>query len=175
ADKLPVGEDFPLNSKDPYGISKILAEQICDLYANNFNASVTILRQTNIYGPGQPEKWLIPKIIKNPTKGNLILGDVDVKNDYLYIDDLIDLYTLAMKGEETGIFNAGTGKSSSARDIINLVSKIKNKEIKFEINKELIRKRENDEMKVDYSKAKKFFGWSPKTTLERGLKKMIEM
>ncbi|HSN49645.1 MAG TPA: SDR family oxidoreductase, partial [Bacteroidales bacterium] len=60
---LPVDEKHPLKAHNPYSHSKIVAEETCRYYRDQFKIPVTIFRPFNIYGPGQDQRFLIPKII----------------------------------------------------------------------------------------------------------------
>lgn len=183
--KLPISETHPTNPLNILGKSKLIAEKLIDFYANDTSTSLSasqkefiIFRIFNVYGPLQDKNFLIPTIIKQLGKGKsqLTLGDIGAKRDYLYIDDLVNAFVLAIeKKEKTGIsiYNVCSGKATSARQIVKIISKIKGRSIKIKTNPNLYRR---DEAKVEYGSYKliqKTLGWKPKVSLQEGLKKMI--
>ena len=61
---LPVDENHPVKAYNPYSHSKVIAEEVCRYYRDQFNLGITILRPFNVYGPGQSDRFLIPELIK---------------------------------------------------------------------------------------------------------------
>lgn len=174
---LPITERHPTNPLNILGKSKLEAENLIKLYTNNKKEFI-IFRIFNIYGREQNENFLVPTImkqLKNDVK-EIILGDIEAKRDYIYIDDVIDAFILAIEKKNLfgfSIFNICTGIGTSAFQIVDLVNRIKNTKIKIKINQDLIR---TDEMKEEYGSfevAKKELGWSPKINLKEGLKRIL--
>src|SRR5579863_1870753 len=50
---LPISEEHPVAAFNPYGHTKLLAEEVCRHYAQQFGIHVTVIRPFNVYGPGQ--------------------------------------------------------------------------------------------------------------------------
>jgi GDP-4-dehydro-6-deoxy-D-mannose reductase len=63
AARQPIAESTALAATNPYALSKKLAEEVCEFYAERFNVPATVLRPFNIYGPGQAGTFLIPTIL----------------------------------------------------------------------------------------------------------------
>jgi nucleoside-diphosphate-sugar epimerase len=99
-DHPPGGEDAPVKPADYYQRTKYEAEPIVNQYFKKGMKTV-ILRPAAIYGPGDPERFLM--IFKRVAKGTFpMFGDGKTLYHPLYIDNLIDALTLAMvdgKGE----------------------------------------------------------------------------
>jgi nucleoside-diphosphate-sugar epimerase len=55
---LPVDENHPLKPQDPYGVSKMLGEEMCRCYAEGYGISIIALRFSNILCPGDESKYL---------------------------------------------------------------------------------------------------------------------
>lgn len=178
----PITEEsqkIPLNI---LGKSKLITEQLIDFYATE-NKEFIIFRMFQIYGLNQKKNFLIPTIIsqlnnsKSKEKISIVLGDTKAKRDYIYIDDVINAFVKAMEIKLKNGFNTYnicSGIPVSAEDIVLIISKILDTSISIEVNKKLLR---TDEMMIEYgsyNKAQKVLGWSPKITLEQGLKKIIE-
>ena len=171
--KLPIKENAPIEATNPYALSKLLAEKLCYFYKNNFQVNNIILRVFNLYGPGQPKEYLLSKITNQVRYENLIkVDDLSPKRDYVYIDDLCSAIVKAInyKGKEH-IFNIGSGKSYSVKEVIEFIQNIYGTSLNIE-EKKLIRKNEILNTIADINLAKKELKWSPIYELKEGLKKI---
>lgn len=178
--KDKASESSPVNPQSPYEISKWSGERYCLFYNRMFKVPVMIIRVFNAYGPGQNPKAkggvianFITKVLndRSPT----VSGDGKQTRDFIFIPDLIGLLVKSVDSDVSGeIFNACSSNSISmielARQIIELCGKSDSVEPIF------IPARENEIKNSvgDNSKAKKIFGWEPKTDLKSGLKKTID-
>lgn len=172
----PILENSALGVSNPYGHSKLLAEEICQFYSKNFDVPVTILRPFNIYGPGQKSTFLIPKIFEqalNPSQERIELQTLTTKRDYLYVEDLSSLVQKALKVRAPGVFNAGSGVSSSVLDVAETILKV-TKTKKEIVALGIARKDDHPEIRAEITKTSSIFSWSPKFDLESGLKHIYE-
>jgi len=55
---VPIDEKHPLKPQDPYGISKMLGEEMCRCYAESYDIDIIALRFSNIFCPGDKQKYL---------------------------------------------------------------------------------------------------------------------
>lgn len=172
---LPISEEAPLSTPNPYAFSKKIGEDVCKLFAQNFNIDITIFRPFNVYGPGQPEYFLIPSIMKQIKNGEAIkVKDLEPKRDYIYIDDLVTAILAAVnKCKGFQIYNIGSGTSYSVNELINLIQNIMGSN--FEVVSELERRK--DEIMdtiADINLANNELGWFPQWKLAQGLFEMKE-
>jgi UDP-glucose 4-epimerase len=172
---LPIDENHPIVAFNPYAQSKLISEQLCQSYNRDFQTPVIIVRPFNLYGPGQDENFLIPTIIKQAKSGKIVLNDPAPKRDFLYIDDFIDLLVKLIDNQNTDcqIFNAGSSKSFSVREIAEIICRLINKNISIKFTNQ---KRPNEiaDTVADTSKAKELLGWQPRISVEEGLKLLIQ-
>ncbi|MDD4961969.1 MAG: NAD(P)-dependent oxidoreductase [Candidatus Marinimicrobia bacterium] len=173
---FPIDEEHPLESFNPYSQSKIIGEKLCQSYYRDFQVPAIIFRPFNIYGRNQTPNFLIPGIIEQiRNKQTITLQNPHPKRDYVYIDDLMQAYLMAIRsGRKSAydIYNIGTGKSYSAKEIaekIVALSKIK-AEIRFS---GASRKSEVLDTVADAKKIREQLGWSPGFSLEDGLKDLL--
>ena len=169
----PVNEKHPIMHNNPYTKSKILAEELCKIYAEKYKIEIIILRPFNIFGNLQKDDSLISNIIKSiKNNNNIKIINKNNKRDYLFIDDLIDAIIKLINYKcEFEIFNIGSGKSYSFENVIQLFEKRTKKKI---IKQYKISKKNNiPKIQVDISKIKKEINWNPKYTLVEGIEKII--
>lgn len=174
---LPISEEHPLAAFNPYGHTKLLAEEVCRYYSQQFGIKVTVIRPFNIYGPGQAGHFLIPTLLRqvlDPQVREVSIADDRPKRDYLFIDDLIDLLLLTIDPRESDAFNAGSGSSVNPRELAELMLRAAGLE-KPVVSRGEIRADEVLDTVADVGKAKRIFGWAPRTSLSDGIKRMIQM
>ena len=171
---LPIDESHPLKPLNPYSHTKILGEELCRSYYENFGVPITILRPSNIFGYGQDDRFLIPTIINQINSKNIKLKDKNPKRDYIYVKDVVDAYVKCLDNHDDRfrIFNIGSGESHSVEDIANMIIKVSKKNVSVQFSKS---DREVEVMDTRYSilNANKFLKWEPKYSLRSGVKEMI--
>lgn len=171
---LPIPETTALVANNPYALSKKLAEEACQFYSNNFGMNITILRPFNVYGPDQPENFLIPSIIRQVNAGEAIqVKDLEPKRDYVYISDLTEAIIKAAELRQgINIFNIGSGVSHSVEEIINIIQDIKRTNLLIYSVAER-RQKEIMNTVADITAAKLDLGWEPQYSIVQGLQKML--
>lgn len=171
---LPIDEKHPLNAFNPYGQSKLMAEELSRYYTTTFHVRSFIFRLFNVYGPGQSGAFLIPEIITKIRSGedtSIQLQDLRPRRDYVYIDDVIEALILALDGNP-GIYNVGSGVSFSVKEIVEFLVRIENSSKPI---LDLYEERPNDvlDLYADIGLIKQELGWEPRTGFFQGLKKCL--
>lgn len=152
---LPILEDFPLSTTNPYGETKLMIERILtDLYNADNSFDITILRYFNPIGahksgllgenPNGIPNNLMPYIVKVATGKlpilNIYGSDYDTVDgtgvrDYIHVMDLANGHILALKNPKSGlkIYNLGTGKGTSVLELVNMFEKVNNVKVNYKI------------------------------------------
>ena len=186
---LPIEEDFPLSTTNPYGTTKLMNEMILeDVYKSDKDFSIVILRYFNPIGShssgliGEDPKGipnnLMPYIVRVASGQleclNVFGSDYDTPDgtgirDYIHVVDLALGHIKAIEKtfKDTGIdyYNLGTGKGYSVLDIINTFEKVNN----IKVNYKIVDRRPGDiaACYADPTKAKEELGWEAKYDIER--------
>lgn len=178
--KTPIPEDHPKNPTSPYGVSKLMVEDILKWYNQIFGLSFTVLRYFNASGAAldgslgeqhNPETHIIPNAIFSALKNQpfLLFGtDYDTVDgtcvrDYVHVLDLVDAHILALNHmeEDNGKFyNVGTGNGYSNLEVATMVEKVSG--VKFSIEKKDRRPGDPDKLIADPTSIKRDLGFSPK-------------
>ncbi len=168
-DKLPTNEKAKIKINNPLALSKSLCEEVCKFYAKSYGLKVIILRPSNIYGPGQKNFWLIPDIINKFKMKKIVVNNLNVKRDLIYISDFVEaiIKSISLKSNFQ-IFNIGSGRSYSIKEIIEILKKLHKKDLSL-INKNTSSKNQIMNTKLDINKAKKTLKWMPRWSLKKGL------
>ena len=185
---VPIKEDFPLSTTNPYGSTKLMIEHILnDVYKADNEWSIVILRYFNPIGAHESGKIgenpngipnnLMPYInyvaVGKLDHLNVFGNDYDTEDgtgvrDYIHVVDLAKGHLKAIdKAREVAgvnIYNLGTGKGYSVLDIVNTFQDVNGIEIKYEI----VERRPGDiaVCYADPKKAKEELGWVAEKNLE---------
>jgi len=179
----PVSEDHPLNPLTPYAVNKTAAENLYLYYHRAFDIPVVIFRIANPYGPKCQMKhskysivnWFIKNAFEN--KEIVVFGDGDQVRDYIYVEDLADVFiSAAVNNQSSGeIFNIGSGVGTKFKDmvytIIDVVGKGKIKNVPWPDDYQNV---ETGDYVTDITKIKKYLEWSPKYELREGIFRTVE-
>jgi nucleoside-diphosphate-sugar epimerase len=172
---LPIGEDHPLAAFNPYGHSKILAEEAARYFAGQFRLQIAIIRPFNIYGPGQATQFLIPTLLRqalDPECDAITVADSRPKRDHLHVDDLVRLLVLVVKRAATGVYNAGSGRSVSIADLVELINRSAPRP-KPLVSMDRTRADEVLDTIADCRKAERELGWTPYIALGDGIAELV--
>ena len=159
---LPIREDFPLSTTNPYGTTKLFIEHILeDVYKSNPKWDITILRYFNPVGahksgligedPNGIPNNLMPYIVKVATKELPCLKifgndyqtvDGTGVRDYIHVVDLAHGHVLALKNPKDGlkIYNLGTGCGTSVLELVDTFEKVN----QVSIPREIVERRPGD-------------------------------
>jgi GDP-4-dehydro-6-deoxy-D-mannose reductase len=171
-----LSEESTIAPKNPYSMSKYIGENLCKVYGDCLEVPTVVLRLFNVYGNGQSNQFLVPKIMKGIEEGKVeFLYGVESKRDWVYIKDVVLAFEKAIELNTPGfnVFNIGVGKSHSVKEVLDKILEISQKqpEVVFS-GKERVGTVSN--CVANISKAQKLLNWTPLFSLEEGLKDMIQ-
>ena len=171
--KNPIAENDSIRPNNPYALTKKLAEDLCLFYQETFSIQTKIIRPFNVYGPGQREEFLIPMLLLQIKTGKEIrVKDLLPKRDYIYVDDLANAFLAALKSEISGIYNVGTGKSTSVIELIQIAQEVAGTKLSIHSMDE-IRSNEISDTVADISRIQNELNWKPQFDLYQGIKKIL--
>ena len=141
--------------------------------------NVVNLVMEHFYGPGAGDTNFITgmtrKMLKNEVEIELTSGDQ--KRDFLYIDDLVNLFRIFIENRDSftgyNIFETGYGKSISVKDAVFLIKKYTHSETVLSFGRLPLRNNDITVSEVNINKLVKL-GWTPKVTFEEGIKRVVE-
>lgn len=165
---MPTDESHPLWLQNTYTLTKILGEQLCQLYYQNHGLSYIALRLYNAYGPGQRTGYFIPDMIAKAKAGQIDLQGANTTKDWVYIEDVARAFVAALDSPFVGAINIGTGVEAELRRIGFVISAAFRSEFSWRNSEKPTR------MQADWNRARKVLGWSPKVDLMEGLRVILD-
>jgi UDP-glucose-4-epimerase GalE len=188
AKERKIKETVPLHPKNPYGETKLKVEGLLHEAGRDKGLKYIILRYFNACGAHasavigewhDPETHLIPNVLRavRGEKQLAVYGkdyptpDGTCVRDYIHVEDLAAAHWAALKhllkGGDSDIFNLGTGKGASVKEIIAMVEKVTGKKVPYI----LAPRRSGDPayLVADPSKVCRQTGWKAKKTLRQAI------
>lgn len=177
-------ETDAVGPKNPYGASKYMIEQMLDWASKAGDLKYVALRYFNVAGADPSgeigeahaiETHLVPNVLKaalGETAHISIFGtdyptpDGTCIRDYVHVGDLIEAHLLALeylgRGEDSAVFNLGSGTGFSVREIVDIACEVTGRDIPVELGP----RRAGDPAKLVASseKARRILGWQPQRT-----------
>jgi UDP-glucose 4-epimerase len=176
-DVIPTPEDHPSRPISPYGTSKVAAELYLACWETLHGLSAVVLRLANIYGPRQDpqgEAGVIAIFIDRLLRGEscIINGDGLQTRDYVYVGDVADAVFRALERPEArGPINIGTGIETT---VIALFESLRAAfDGKGEARHGPARSGEQRRSLLDPSRARRLLGWTPRVSLDEGLRRTV--
>lgn len=180
---IPVDEKHKTEPTSAYGLSKLSATQMAQVFGETKNLQYMVFRTSNVYGLHTEKKFsgynLINYYIDQAGKGkNLtIFGEGNQLRDYIYIDDLTKAFIMGAKSNiHKQIYNLGYGKGISLVEMANLIIKIAKKgRIKLVNWPKEYKSIETGSYISDISRIKEELGFRPKIGFEEGIQKTLRL
>jgi UDP-glucose 4-epimerase len=119
-----IAETAPLRPFSPYGYHKLMMEQLCRSYGENYGLPCVALRLFSVYGPGLRKQllWeLCQRMAGTPSALELSGTGLELR-DWMHIDDVVRVIdaTSGLAAAAVPTFNVGTGTATPVRDIARI-------------------------------------------------------
>jgi UDP-glucose 4-epimerase len=168
----PNVETQPDDCLNPYSASKAAGEKFCKMYTDLYGLETVILRYFNVFGNRSPARGQYAPVIgifqrqKEAGQPLTLVGDGSQKRDFIHVEDVARANYIAATadlGDHIGeVFNIGSGKNYSIKDIADAISD----------NQIFIPKRngEMDTTLADITKVESVMGWKPEVDVLEWIK-----
>ena len=179
-DKLPYGEETPLEGRHPYDVSKSCADLIAQAYAQTYGLPVAVTRCGNFYGGGDLN-WnrIVPGTIRSVLRGErpVIRSDGHYVRDYFYVEDGAAAYMLLAeqlhyRPELHGMaFNFSNESEVTVLGLVDRILRAMDSNLEPEIRNEA--SHEIRRQFLSASRARQMLHWSPMFTLDEGIERTV--
>jgi nucleoside-diphosphate-sugar epimerase len=174
AESYPTAETARPRPMSPYGVTKLAAEHLCELYRANFGTPTASLRLFSVYGPGQRPDMAFSRLIRASLRGDSfpLFGDGRQTRDFTYVGDVAAAMRAAALSGWTGVANIGGGSQTSLVEVIQIVASLTGRAVKADQ-----RPAEPGDVRdtaADTALARRAFGYVPAVPLAEGLARMVK-
>jgi len=176
---LPMDENHPFNNRTLYGAGKIACEQMLRAYYTMYGLPYVAFRYFNVYGPRMDMTGVYTEVLIRwldaieAGRPPLIFGDGRQSMDFVYVADVARANILAADSDVTDeVFNVGTGKQTSLRELCDLLLTLTHSPLIPEYRE--ARKVANVQARrASTEKAAKLLGFEASMSLANGLEELI--
>jgi UDP-glucose 4-epimerase len=180
AEHVPMDENHPTWPHTVYGGSKLAGEAYTRAYYFTYGLPTVVLRPFNAFGPRSHHEGdsgeVIPKFLVRTRNGlpPIVFGDGSQTRDFTYVDDTAHAIAAAGRSDQAvgETINVGNGKEISVLELARLVTEVAGRP---DLEPEFRPSRPGDVLRLyaDSSRAEKILGWTPRVSLEDGLRKTL--
>ena len=176
--RIPISEEHPTEPLVSYGIVKLAIEKYLHLYWCMHGLDYRVLRVSNPFGERQrvdTAQGAVAVFLSRALAGQPIeiWGDGSVTRDYIYIENVVDAFIMAMKHDgEPRVFNIGSGEGRSLNQLLTTMEELIGRPVerrylparKFDVPVNVL----------DVSRARDVLGWQPRVSFREGLGRTLD-
>lgn len=128
AETYPTSEQDRPQPMSPYGVTKLAAEHLCSLYAENFGLPTTSLRYFTVYGPGQRPDMAFTRFTTAAVRGEpiTVFGSGEQLRDFTFIDDVVraNIAAGAADVKPGTVLNVAGGSNVSVNEALSIIEEL---------------------------------------------------
>ena len=181
-EEIPIKETNPFRPASPYAVSKVAEDMLGYQYFLSYNMHIVRTRMFTHTGPRRgdvfAESWFAKQIamiesgiMSNPIK----VGNLESIRTIMDVRDAVEAYWIMMEKSIPGeVYNIGGSKTLTIEEILNKLIEYSDKEIKYIVDKELLRPSDVTLQIPDTNKFFNLTNWQPKIKIEEGVKDLLK-
>lgn len=173
--RYPTSEDDRPAPVSPYGITKLAAEHLCRVYAENWGIPTVSLRYFTVFGPRQRPDMAMHRLIEAALTGAPfpLYGDGQQVRDFTYVDDVVEANVLAGSAAlpPGRVLNIAGGTSATLLDVVRIVEELTGRHVAIDRRPP----QPGDVRRTGGSieRAVQELGWRPRVSLAEGLARQV--
>ena len=169
AEKSPQDEHTPFHPRSPYGVSKVAGFHLTQNYREAYNVYALSGILFNHESPRRGFEFVTRKVTNTVARislglaKELRLGNLEAKRDWGYAGDYIKAMWLMLQQDEPEDYVIATGETNSVKELVKLAFDCVNLDWRkyVAVDERIYRPAEVNELRGDFGKANKRFGWQP--------------
>lgn len=174
----PNSEESDTGPMDIYGRTKLIGEDLMELFQQETGVPTAAARLFNVYGPRETNEHLIPAVLQQVRTGDreIELGNLTPKRDFVHVTDVARALTTLLTEFDDGFttYNVGTGTEWSVREVVGQTSEALGEEIDIVQDEARVRESDRPHLQADISRLQADFDWAPRVDFVSGLRELLE-
>jgi len=173
AERYPTTEDLRPQPISPYGVTKLAAEHLCELYRVAAGVPTVSLRLFTVYGPRQRPDMAFSRLVDTALRGDpfMLYGDGEQSRDFTFVEDVVMAMRASALARWTGVANIGGGTRTTMNEVIEKVSALIRP---IDVVRLPVQRGDVRHTAADTTVARRAFGYQPTVTLDEGLQAMVD-
>lgn len=179
ANNQPINEQAALGPDNPYALSKLMQDMMVCTFVKSEKLNIVRVRPFNHIGERQTLGFVVSDLaaavakIETGLQDRISVGNLTSIRDFTDVKDIVNAYILLMeKGQSGEVYNVGSGKGQSIKEILDSLTSLANKEIRVEVDPNKIRPVDLPYLVCDNKKILDL-GWNPKHQLKETLQRVL--
>lgn len=171
---LPMRETSRPRPYSPYGVTKLAAEHLAELYRENFGVPTVSLRYFTVYGPRQRPDMGFHRFIARLLRGEPlpVYGDGEQTRDFTFIDDIVEANLQSLNDGAAGVYNVGGGSRVTLNEVLAILADLTGREL--DLDRQGKQPGDVRHTAADTSRAQSELGYQPRVALREGLARQVE-
>jgi nucleoside-diphosphate-sugar epimerase len=172
AEAYPTAETLRPRPVSPYGVTKLAAEHLCELYRVGFGLPTVSLRLFTVYGPRQRPDMAFARLVSAGMHHGVfqLYGDGTQTRDFTYVADVVHAMHAAAQSEFTGVANIGGGARISMNEVLQIADDLGLRPV---VRRCPAQRGDVRDTAADTRTAFLGFGYLPRVTVREGLAAMF--
>jgi nucleoside-diphosphate-sugar epimerase len=173
AEAYPTAETLRPRPVSPYGVTKLAAEHLCELYRVAYDVPTVSLRLFTVYGPRQRPDMAFSRLVTAALDRRpfTVFGDGEQTRDFTFVGDVVAALRAAGRSSWTGVANVGGGSRTSMNEVVRIVSALVGP---LDVIHRPAQRGDVRHTAADCALARLRFGYRPTVRLGEGLALMVE-
>jgi GDP-4-dehydro-6-deoxy-D-mannose reductase len=179
--ELPIAETCRPAPRNPYAVSKLAAEALCQQWTVTEKMEIVTARPFNHIGPGQSDRFVISDFARQIAEIKLgrrepvvAVGDINVSRDFTDVRDVVHAYFALLRDGQAGeIYNVCSGREYTIRELLDRLAALAGVEIRVQQDPARLRRAEQRRASGDPAKIARVTGWRATTPLDESLASML--
>ncbi len=176
APRYPTTEDDLPRPHSPYGVTKLAAEHLCNLYAANWGVTTVSLRYFTVYGPRQRPDMAMHRLCEAAITGDAfpLFGDGSAVRDFTYVDDVVAANVAAAAADVAPgtVVNIAGASSISMADLLRLTGELAGTEVV--VDRRPAQAGDVERTGGSIEQARRLLGWEPGVGVRTGLARQLD-
>jgi nucleoside-diphosphate-sugar epimerase len=172
SETYPTAESLRPSPVSPYGVTKLAAEHLTEVYRRSFGVPAISLRLFTVYGPRQRPDMAFARLVRAGLTGETfdLYGDGEQTRDFTYVGDVVAAMLGAADASWCGVANIGGGSRTSMNRVLEIVRGLCGS---LDVHHEEVARGDVRHTAADTSVAAAHLGYRARTPLAEGLAAMV--
>lgn len=180
--EIPMKESMNPQPTNILAATKVCQAMMAQIYCHAYGMHLIVARAFNDVGPGQSAQFAVSDFCRQAVRIErglqepvLQIGNPNSYRDFTDIRDQVRAFwLLAQRGRDGEVYNVGSGRASSIREIVSMIQLQTVRPFRMEVDEMRIRALDSPKIEADMTKMRRDTGWMAEIPLEETIADMLD-